>query len=55
MVFVGNINQIVDVLLKSSFDGAISAVEHAILSVIPDAIIYDARDISGFSYFRLPF
>jgi DEAD/DEAH box helicase domain-containing protein len=35
-------------------DGAIRAAEHAILSVIPDTVICDARDISGFSSFSMP-
>lgn len=34
-------------------DGAIRAAEHAILSVIPDTVICDARDISGFSAFSM--
>lgn len=39
---------------EQHIDGAIHAAEHAILSVIPDTVICDSRDISGFSSFSMP-
>ncbi|MCP3764575.1 DEAD/DEAH box helicase [Domibacillus sp. A3M-37] len=38
---------------EKHLDGAIRAAEHAILSVIPDTVICDARDISAFSSFAM--
>lgn len=38
---------------EKHLDGAIRAAEHAILSVIPDTVICDARDISSFSSFAM--
>ena len=52
------INEVKNVLdeeeIDRHIDGAIRAAEHAILSVIPDTVICDARDISGFSSFSMP-
>jgi DEAD/DEAH box helicase domain-containing protein len=39
---------------QEKLEGAIRAAEHIILSVIPDTIICDGRDISSFSGFSLP-
>lgn len=39
---------------QEKLEGSIRAAEHIILSVIPDTIICDGRDISSFSGFSLP-
>lgn len=39
---------------QEKLEGSLRAAEHIILSVIPDTIICDSRDISSFSGFSLP-
>ncbi|TYR73137.1 DEAD/DEAH box helicase [Rossellomorea vietnamensis] len=39
---------------QEKLEGSLRAAEHVILSVIPDTIICDSRDISSFSGFSLP-
>lgn len=45
--------EIIEDMNDYKLDGSIRAAEHVLLSVIPDTVICDSRDISGYSGFSL--